>query len=258
MIVDVFVATVANREDVVKLFSENDNPHGWDSQRWNHYYLDYPEGESVSIVAKYDGKVVGHYGLLPIKIGEYNGFLGVHAYVSADMRGLTVISALMKYVDTVCEQKNVDILCGFANKNFTLVKQQLYKWYVVCWMGFSKRRNFIETSFSSRKFRFNYSDSWYKWRFGEEKDTYFSLYTQRNEGGVLQLLKTRKDIVSENGVDLFECWHPSEYFQEKQSHFTQPFSMKLFGSNINKNEILDLDNWYLEMGDSDTFVYKSR
>ena len=107
---DVRRGTVSDAKAVVDLFSEGGNPHDWSMD------LHYTEGETVTFVAESQDKVIGHYGLFPVLIGGYRVYMGAHAYISETVRGLAVISQLMKSIDHFCIAQSVPFIVGFANQ----------------------------------------------------------------------------------------------------------------------------------------------
>src|SRR5690242_16342269 len=121
---------------IARLFAEGgSNPYGWSPEKWRHYYREYPEGTSLSLVAEIGDEIVGHYGILPLRIGPVPSALGLHAFVSDRYRGLTVLSELMKGVDQQCRERGIVALCGFPNAAFARVCSALYKWRTVAWLG---------------------------------------------------------------------------------------------------------------------------
>jgi GNAT superfamily N-acetyltransferase len=243
------LATVLDATLVSRLFEENGNPHNWNAARWMYYYFDYPEGAALSFIAILDNEVVGHYGLQKINIKDDNAFLGLHAYVKSSMRGVVVISKLLNTVDNYCKDNAVDYLIGFANKKFTTIKTALFKWKCILWLSFEKRKNYLLSDLTSKRFRLEPSDDWLEWRFNRIDNHYKSKYSNLN---FPQLLKITKDYNGEN----IQCWHPTgNLLREDKNKFTQPFSIKVFNENFLDSGILEPDNWALEMGDSDTFIY---
>jgi hypothetical protein len=250
-------ANIDDAQDIVSLFCENgSNPYGWSKDKWHHYYKDYPEGNTISFIATVNNLVVGHYGILSIKVGSEPAMLGLHAYVSSRCRGLAIISALMQQVDKVCMDFDIGLICGFANPNFTLIKERIFKWKTVCWLGFKKSitEHDIE-EFRIKPFRFNYSSNWLQWRFGTIEPQYISLYVDVHGWHHKQLLKTT-DLTDTNAIRESEGWSPNYSFPSSiPDFFSQPFSIKVYNKVLLKQGICDYKNWGLEMGDSDSFIY---
>lgn len=244
-------------EGVISLFCENgENPYNWSIEKWKHYYLYYPEGEPISFVATIRGKIIGHYGMLPVRIGRHCAMMGLHAYIAADQRGLAVISALMKEVDLKCKKREIALICGFANPNFSIVKTTIFKWKIVCWLGFQKGiDNSSMVAARSKKYYFSYSPRWYSWRFGALQNEYVSRYIDPQGNMHKQLLKTTKNTCLDKIAES-EGWSPiSTYPKNRVGQLCQPFSIKVFDEHLINEGILNHNNWKIEMGDSDTFHY---
>jgi GNAT superfamily N-acetyltransferase len=244
-------------EGIVSLFCETGtNPYNWSVEKWTHYYEDYPDGQPISLVAVINDQVVGHYGMLPVRIGQLSAMLGLHAYVARQQRGLTVISALMKEVDRRCQALGVALICGFANPKFSFVKSTIFKWQIPCWLGFQRGLSSVDIEAGrNKKFSFQYTPKWYEWRFGEKRDQYISKYVDGN--GIIhrQLLKVSAETALIQGEEI-EAWTPNSTYQtNQQDQFCQPFSIKVFDQRLISEDVLNHANWSIEMGDSDTFQY---
>lgn len=253
-------STPGDAEGIVRLFSEGGNPHNWALEKWQHYYQCYPEGETVAFVAESDQGIIGHYGLFPVVIGETPVYMGAHAYVSKSVRGLAVISQLMKSLDDFCIENDIPFIVGFANPRFTIVKTKLFKWKTPFFASFVTTNHFDHETFAERPLRFQYSDEWLQWRFGTVAAPVVSQHMKaESETPTYQLLHTRTNVVANDyGLVELECWSPTGYLKEPDSpSFSQPFSVKIYAKNWKGADLLKPDNWYIQMGDSDTFVYKA-
>lgn len=252
--------TLEDSEEIVRLFSEGGNPHGWSVQKWQRYYENYPEGETVFFVAEAEQGIIGHYGLFPVIIGGQQVYMGAHAYVTESVRGLAVISRLMKSLDEFCIDNGIPFIVGFANQKFTTVKTKLFKWKTPFFASFVNTTKFDPAEFEHRPFRFQYSGKWLKWRFGDVVDPVVSKYKKAdNEKPVYQLLYTESRVTAEAyGLAEFECWSPHGYHEESDNKsFSQPFSVKIYDKQWAGPDLLSPENWHIQMGDSDTFVFKA-
>jgi hypothetical protein len=256
---DVRRATGADAESIVRLFQENGNPHGWSIDKWMHYYQDYTEGQTVSFVAVSEQGVIGHYGLFPVRIGSWDVYMGAHAYISESVRGLAVISRLMKSLDEFCVSKAVPFIVGFANPRFTMVKNKLFKWNTPLYASFVPKSCFDPNNYRDRPFHFQYSTGWLKWRFGVSGPVVLSQYQPDDAmAPVYQLLYTDRNVKAEEfGVADFQCWSPEGYRVSEGESFAQPFSVKIYDKQWTGPDLLDPENWFIQMGDSDTFVFKA-
>jgi hypothetical protein len=251
---------VEDADGIVRLFSEGGNPHGWSLQKWQHYYTNYPEGETVFFVAEADQGIIGHYGLFPVMIGGNQVYMGAHAYVTESVRGLAVVSRLMKSLDEYCIDNGIPFIVGFANHKFTTVKTKLFRWKTPFFASFVSTYRFDFEEFEDRPFRFQYSDKWLRWRFGDATDPAISKYQNASTNTpVYQLLHTESKVTAEaHGLSEFECWSPHGYEEEpNDKSFSQPFSVKVYDKQWVGPDLLNPENWLIQMGDSDTFVFKA-
>jgi len=252
--------TSEDAEGIVHLFSGENNPHGWSLQKWRHYYQNYPEGETVFFIAESEQGIIGHYGLFPVVIGGTQVYMGAHAYVTESVRGLAVISRLMKSLDEFCVDNDIPFIVGFANQKFTTVKTKLFKWRTPFFAGFVTTTRFAPSVFKERPFRFQYSDEWLQWRFGKVTDPVVSQYRKAGcETPTYQLLHTQSSVAaSDYGLPAFECWSPDGYQKGPDGElFSQPFSLKVYDKHWAGPELLNPENWYIQMGDSDTFLFEA-
>lgn len=252
-------ATSADTAGIVTLLQEGSNPHNWSAAKWEYYYRDYPEGTTVSFLAESEHGVIGHYGLFPVTIGNYRVYMGAHAYVSESVRGLAVISSLMKSLDEFCGAEHIPFIVGFANQRFATVKSKLFKWKTLLSASFISTDNFDPGVFRDRPFIFHYSTNWMTWRFGTSDTPIISKYQKQcGEEPVYQLLFTETNVEARDfGVAEFECWSPEGYCADPSEVFAQPFSIKIYDKRWSGPNLLDPENWYIQMGDSDTFVFKA-
>ncbi|GAA0841451.1 hypothetical protein GCM10009113_07940 [Marinobacter szutsaonensis] len=252
---------VEDAQGIVDLFSEGGNPHSWSYEKWQHYYQLYPEGDTVTFVAESQDGIIGHYGLFPVTIGDYSVYLGAHAYISESVRGLAVISQLMKALDEFCTAEGVPFIVGFANPRFTTVKTKLFKWRTPFYASFVKCSSFNPEHYQSRPFMFSYSDKWINWRFGPKAgNPVISRYQKSDsEPPVFQVLHTTKPVeASSMGLPELECWSPDGYIKmPANDHFSQPFSIKIYDRNWEGPDLCNPDNWFIQMGDSDTFLFRA-
>jgi len=251
------LAEPSDAEGIVQLFLEDGtNAYEWSIQKWWHYYVDYPDGQPIALIAEIDKKTVGHYGMVPVVIGKWHAMLGLHAYVSKDYRGLSIISTVMAGVDAVCKDRGVALVCGFANPNFSLIKKTFFKWHIPLWLGFKKGISAADAVRGDATFFFEYSEDWYSWRFGVARDCYLSRFVD-GEGNIhKQVLKMRGRTLEKEQLCNAECWSRSTmYATAQRKQFCQPYSVKIYDRSLINLGILRPENWFIEMGDSDTFKY---
>lgn len=256
----VTVATIRDAEGVVALLSNKGKSRYWkDREQWFRFYQAYPEGNPVSLIVKDEGEIVGHYGLFPVQIGRWAALLGMHAYVSEEYRGLTVISMLMQEADRYAEQIGAACICGFANPQFSLVKKTFFNWKIPFWLGFTSPVQSSDLSAGNTPFYFSYSEQWYTWRFGSVRSAYFSRYEAADGSVNKQLLKILpgSELPVDNALCGCESWTTRGHFSRKpEGIVSQPFSLKLYDQSLAQAGIYDPESWFIEMGDSDTFQYR--
>ncbi len=244
---------------VVDLLSDNGRSLYWKLEtQWDYFYRDYPEGRPLSLIAEIDGKIIGHYGLLPVKLGKWPAMLGLHAYIAKPYRGLTVLSMLMEEVDRHSVAAGAKAICGFANPHFSLIKKTFFKWKVPFWLGFKSFMTEEDLSRQSAPFYFSYSDAWFDWRFGARQDFYISRYVAADCIVRKQLLKIPPSGIYPSQTILSGCEGWSKYFcfnKQQKDQFCQPFSVKAYDQELIDYGIYEAENWFVEMGDSDTFQY---
>ena len=253
------IAHEGDAQSVVDLLSDEGKSRYWKSrEQWNHFYRDYPEGRAVSLIAEIDDRIVGHYGLLPVRFGQWPALMGMHAYVANDFRGLTVISALMQETDRYAAVSGVKAICGFANPQFSLIKKTFFKWKIPFWLGFKSPIGHEDLSTQETSFYFLYSDEWFQWRFGSMKNAYISSYAATDGSVRKQLLKVfpGSGLPSESELSDSEGWSRQLLYSQKQPDVPcQPFSVKAYDQELVSAGIYDASKWFIEMGDSDTFSY---
>jgi hypothetical protein len=242
---------------IVRLFTENgSNPYGWTPAKWRHYYREYPEGTPLSLVAEIDDEIIGHYGILPLRIGVLPSALGLHAFVSERFRGLTVLSELMKAVDHECHRLQFAALCGFPNAAFARVCSALFKWRAVAWLGVVSGISARDVDHGDAPYRFRYTDAWYQWRFGAREPSYVSRHVDASGQVRKQLLKLGPDTEAAAAIPQgCEAWTRSAMFDRPSAgEFRQAFAVRIYDAS-RAPDMNDSRAWGIDMGDSDTFVY---
>jgi hypothetical protein len=253
-------ATPGDADGVVALLSNKGTSRYWKGrEQWSRFYQEYPEGNPVSLIVRDEARIVGHYGLFPVRIGAWPALLGMHAFVSEEYRGLTVISMLMQETDRYAKEIGAACICGFANSQFSLIKKTFFNWKIPFWLGFTSPIQHSDLSADNASFYFAYSEQWYAWRFGTQRNTYFSRYEAADGSVKKQLLKMLPGSVLPSDEALAGCegWTTRSNFYSKPTGIaSQPFSLKLYDRSLLRAGIYDPASWFIEMGDSDTFQYR--
>ena len=240
------------------LSSIKGNPFNWSLRKWQYYYEDYPD-KAYSVIAESDGRILGHFGFHSVQFGEFNAMLPNAAIIHPSTRNLTILSKILELVDYVCQKEKVDFIWAPANPGFTAVLNKFFKWIKIGYVQFVDVESLDLRDFEDRR-RFHYSEDWYQWKFGGKKDTYIQDF-EFNDIVHHQLLKSegKKKLISakELGYDKLNCWAPSGYSKEQPEGWAQPISVKALNPNLPES-ILDINNWFLEMGDSDAFEWMAK
>ena len=250
------IATDKDIDQLVELFSSDGNPHNWSHKKFHHYYSEYPEGIPISVVADDSGKIVGHFGIFPGQVGSFTVMTSHAAYVNVKYRNTKVIAGILKKIDQICIDLKKDFIWAPANLRFTPVLAAYFNWKTIGYVSFVNVKQYEIEKYTNR-YQFSYSDKWYQWKFGEKRDIYLQDYKKDNTT-YHQLLKTANTntvIARDHGLPHLNCWVPTEYSKEKSNGWIQPISIKIINSDIPK-DVLDINNWFLEMGDSDAFEWR--
>ena len=251
------IASEKDASSIVKMFVSDGNPYNWSVEKWVHYYRDYPLRTPYGVIAEDLNTVVGFTGMLPVKINQFNVMQILHTYVHKKYRNLKVITSIYELVDQMCVDQKVDFICGFPNRRFAEVEKLAFGRQIVGSLEFVNLKE-IDTSDYSGRYRFCHNNEWYQWKFGKDKDIYIKDY-YKDERVYHQLLKTKGDFVicaDDHGYSFLNCWQPSRYQSNKAEAWCQIFVVKILNHCV-PNEILNIDNWYIEMGDSDAFEYEN-
>lgn len=89
-------------------------------------------GSSIAFVADYEGKIVGHYAVVPRDL-FFNGrrlkaALGIHAFVDPEYRRQVFIYQITKKVYEVAANNGIQIIYGFPNANFRNIQLRIEGW----------------------------------------------------------------------------------------------------------------------------------
>ncbi len=88
-----------------------------------------PSGEAISMIAEADGRVVGHFAVLPVPLqlrGQgYPGGQGSDAMTRAEHRGQGILGALTEACFDRCAEAGIDALYAFPDENGSSYRQLL-------------------------------------------------------------------------------------------------------------------------------------
>jgi hypothetical protein len=249
-------AGIEDAPAVARLFSAGGNPHRWSSEKYLHYYRDYPEGPPFAQMAENaEGRCVGFYGLLPLTVSGHLAFMQLHVMVEENYRRFPITQEFLYAGLGYARSAGADMLVAFSNYKFSQILRRLFQWKLLGYLRFVDI-DVIEPVRYRDRLRFEYSDAWYNWKFGQQRDIYFQEY-MKDDQQISQLLKIRGcDTVkaSKAGRASFNYWMPEAYCTVDPGGWRQSVTVKPLNHSC-IDRVSNIENWYIEMGDSDTFEY---
>jgi hypothetical protein len=245
--------TEADVPGTIAMLHEHWSVQGWGSGKYNHYYRDYPEGETISAIAVEDQKPVAHFGVLPIRVSGIEAGLILQVLVRSDHRRGRTLHDLVRFSENAARESGMRFLCGFANARFAKVAQRMLGWKILGYLRFADV-DAIDLTPMRDRYRFEYGDAWYDWKLGRQANVYVHEYAKEDTVHH-QLLKTRgfpRLSAKELGVPQLNLWHPDRYTASETSEWSQPIVYVPLDPTL-PPDLADISRWYIEMGDSDTF-----
>lgn len=90
-----------------------------DLKYWNWWYKRNPAGTPIIWVAEFDGKIIGHYGIIPLvmKVGSsyVTGSFASDGATHPDYRGMGVMSSILNRLFLDAAESKISFTCGFAS-----------------------------------------------------------------------------------------------------------------------------------------------
>jgi len=245
-------ATPEDAENIVQLSQfVSGEKNRWTVEYWKKYYYSYPTGTPFILVAETDdGKLVGHYSLLPVELSFGLGMMQSHVFAHPEYRGVNILAEFMNRGLEHAKSCSATVMLAFTQPRFAKVLRRLYGWKVAGHLNFHDYSQ-VNTAQYANYFRFVPDDAWYLWRFGDIQNNYIfphSHYGKDNQ----QLWKNKQGNYIEAsalGFDVINCWRPEQSNPTTPSDWGISFVIKPI-SNISE-KLLDIRNWYIEIGDSD-------
>lgn len=126
---DISIVEISNKKDLLPFYDQISDLFSecfgrkLESDLWNWAYQDNPFGHPIVSLALYDGRVVGHYAVIPFDLRSLNGkkvnaFLSMTTMVAEKFRRHRLFPILAKQVYSYIEKSNIrSIVFGFPNKN---------------------------------------------------------------------------------------------------------------------------------------------
>lgn len=89
-------------------------------------------GESVSVIAELDGRIIGHYAVVPrdllVNNKIFKAALGIHAFVDPDFRNEVSIFEISSYLYNIARDRGIQIIYGFPNINYRQIQIRIERW----------------------------------------------------------------------------------------------------------------------------------
>ena len=278
-------------------------------------------GCSIAFVAEYEGKIIGHYAIVPRDM-FYKGTiikaaLSVHAFVDPDYRNKVFIFQITQKLYQYAKQQGIQLIYGFPNANYRTIQLKIEKWKQVdlfksfeydlreneATMIDSLESSIIQdidftTLYEISQIEDNssvvslLSDARY-WmeRYMLHPQKLYDIYDLKKEGRIIgyfvtkiygnedvkcfhlidykllpeanynDLLNAYEKLGREKDMDVLSVWQGDDTFKEsildkgfQQKGFETFLGIKVLDDSImGVEDILNINNWRLVMGDSDAF-----
>lgn len=89
-------------------------------------------GESISVVAEFQGKIVGHYAVVQRVISlngkEVKAAIGIHAFIDPEYRRRVFIYEISKVLYKIAQDKGIQLIYGFPNINYRSIQLKIEGW----------------------------------------------------------------------------------------------------------------------------------
>lgn len=89
-------------------------------------------GQSIAVVAEYDGKIVGHCAVVPrnlvVKDITLKAALGIHVFVDPDYRKEVYSFEMTNFLYGVAQNQGIQIIYGFPNANYRNIQTKIKGW----------------------------------------------------------------------------------------------------------------------------------
>ena len=89
-------------------------------------------GQSISVVAECDDRIIGHYAVVPrnliVKNRVLKAALGIHAFVDPDFRREISIFEISNYLYRIAQDKGIQVIYGFPNVNYRQIQVRIERW----------------------------------------------------------------------------------------------------------------------------------
>lgn len=120
---------------ILQFFNKEYPQYRRDSEFWNWINISLGDANSLITIAECDGKVVGHYCIIPrtllIDNTEYSVGMGIHAIVDVEYRKYVSIVEITNHTKKLAKEFGMVMLYGFPNQNYHIIQEKIERWNVV-------------------------------------------------------------------------------------------------------------------------------
>ncbi len=226
--------------------------HQWTEERWLRHYFSFPGAEAplVLVAETANGSLAGHYSLFPARSSRCLLYVQSHIFVCPRYRGPRILNRLIRCGLEWPDRREGSLLIAFTQFRFAQVLQRVFGWKALGYVEFLSCPAIDPTQFAGRN-RFEHNDDWFRWRFGDLRERY--TFKHQHDGTEhVQVWKTRHGTpvtARELGAPSINCWHPAGYREGR--HDGWGINVSVWQEPDTATELMDIHNWYLEIGDSD-------
>lgn len=225
-----------------KVFKKNFSP---EFLKW--YYLLNPNGPALTNNAFFDGKIIGHYALIPIKIKlyekEFDAGLSVFTAIDENFRGLYLFNKLANKTFDLAKEKGKEFIVGVSNQISTKLFVRYFKFKLISQLdvkfGIGKTKkleglnnfkvlwNEKSLSWRLKNPRFNYKSNLHKNEFFVYNNFYKFFKIEMGRFSKNQFLDTFKNYENIFNFSLFNLWIGlGNYNWENTMYFNFPEILK--------------------------------
>lgn len=278
-------------------------------------------GRSIAFVAEYEGKIIGHYAIVPRDMlykGEIiKAALSVHAFVDPDYRNKVFIFQITQKLYQFAKQQGIQLIYGFPNANYRTIQLKIEKWKqvdlfksfeydlrendapridsidspIIQNIDFTTLYEISQIEDNSSVISLLSDARYWMERYMLHPQKLYELYALRKDSRIIgyfvtkiyesgdvkyyhlidykllpkanypDLLNAYEKLGREKNMDVLSVWQGDDAFKEsisekgfQQKGFETFLGIKVLDESLEGVEdILNINNWRLVMGDSDAF-----
>ena len=142
------------------------------------YYLLNPNGPALTNNAYYNGKIIGHYALIPIRIKlyeeEFKAALSVFTAIDENFRGLYLFNELANKTFELAKDEGKEFIIGVSNQKSTKLFVRYFKFKLVSQLDVKFGIGKIKKLQSKNNFKVIWNDKSLSWRLKNPRFDYQS------------------------------------------------------------------------------------